>query len=443
MTDTGVSDAELAALIAGLQPAATPAVPAHVMAEGGPDHYAAGQGQALFNAITNADWAEVQRIANDPYTAGDDVDTARGALACAPPPFGPAQVTKPDRPALGPWFAATYKGACAGCGASFEVFDEIRADGEGGWLARCCGNVDQSDAEARLITTIPEVVTRRRPAGPPPSTVRELRQVLIDFEAQRPRSMQTALGPSELGTACQQQIARKLAGAPRRPITEPTWAPFQGTAVHASMEDVVAFWNQQLGRERWLAEDELTVIEGVPAMGGYEYPTVRGHGDAFDLDHGMVVDWKYVGNTALDKLRAGKRLGKHPAEQVSVEYRVQAHLYGMGHANKGREVRSVRLVLLARSWQYDDSQEWTEPYDEGIARKAIDRYWGIVDLVHDLGGAQAGDLISAVPATPGKDVCKWCPFYRPGVATDWSGCAGDRPPDVHVAKATAGLIETP
>lgn len=272
--------------------------------------------------------------------------------------------------------------------------------------------------------------------GDPGSTVKELRQVLIDFEANRPRSMQTALGPSELGTPCQQQIARKLAGAPRRPITEPTWAPFQGTAVHASMEDVVAFWNARLGRERWLAEDKLTVVE---AAG--DYPAVTGHGDAFDVDHGMVVDWKHVGTTALDKLRTAKRLGKPTVEQVSAEYRVQAHLYGMGHANKGRDVRFVRLVLLARSWRYDDSDEWTEPYDEQIAVAAIDRYWATVDLVASLGGPQMGDLIAAVPASPSGDACKFCPFSAPGQATGWNGCAGIRPPTVHVARATAGLIE--
>ncbi len=272
--------------------------------------------------------------------------------------------------------------------------------------------------------------------GDPASTVRELRQVLIDFEAQRPRSMQTALGPSELGTPCQQQIARKLAGAPRRPITEPTWAPFQGIAVHTSMEDVVAFWNTRLGRERWLAEDKLTVVEAAGA-----YPAVTGHGDAFDTDHAMVVDWKHVGTTALDKLRTAKRLGKPTAEQVSAEYRVQAHLYGMGHANKGREVRYVRLVLLARSWKYDDSDEWTEPYDERVALTAIDRYWSVVDLVASLGGPAAGDLIAAVPASPSSDACKFCPFHAPGQTTGWTGCAGDRPPAVHVSRATAGLIE--
>jgi hypothetical protein len=252
----------------------------------------------------------------------------------------------------------------------------------------------------------------------PPSTITELRQILIDYEAQRPRTMQKALGPSELGTPCQQQIARKLAGAPRRPITEPTWAPFQGTAVHASMEDVVAFWNAQLGRERWLAEDRLIVDPG-PG----HYPAVEGNGDAFDTDHAMVVDWKHVGTTALKKLRTAKRMGKPPREQVSAEYRAQAHLYGLGHANKGRDVRSVRLVLLARSWKYDDSDEWTEPYNEAIATWYLERYWAVVDLVDQLDIASRPDNVALVPAVPGN--CGFCPYARGGQPSDWHGCVGD------------------
>lgn len=253
----------------------------------------------------------------------------------------------------------------------------------------------------------------------PPSTITELRDVLIDYEANRPRSMQKELGPSELGTPCQQQIARKLAGAPRRPVTEPTWAPFQGTAVHASMEQVVAHWNTQLGRERWLAEDRLVVDPG-PG----HYPAIEGNGDAFDTDHAMVVDWKHVGTTALNKLRTAKRLGKPPKEQVSQEYRIQAHLYGLGHQNKGRDVRHVRLVLLARSWKYDDSDEWTEAYDERIALWAIQRYWDVVDQVAELDLEHHPDQVVHVPHAAGNEACHWCPYSRAGQSSDWFGCRG-------------------
>jgi hypothetical protein len=251
------------------------------------------------------------------------------------------------------------------------------------------------------MTDIAQVMTQ---LGEPASTITELRQILIDFEANRPRSMQKALGPSELGTPCRQQMARKYAGAPRRPILEPTWAPFQGTAMHASMEDVLAFWNTALGRERWLAEDRLTASPMVPgADGSHDYPEVAGSGDAFDLDTGTVVDWKYVGTTALNKLRTGRRTGKPVKDQVSQDYRVQAHIYGLGHAAKGRDVKHVRLVLLARSWKYDDSDEWTEPYDERIAIWAIDRYYRVVDMVHELDLVNHRDQVALVPASPSSD----------------------------------------
>lgn len=268
--------------------------------------------------------------------------------------------------------------------------------------------------------TIADVMTNL--AGAPASTITELRQILIDYEANRPRSMQKALGPSELGTPCQQQIARKLAGAPRRPITEPTWAPFQGTAMHASMEDVLRFWNKLLGRERWIVEDRLTAADALQGVDGHPgYPAVEGNGDAYDTDTDTVVDWKYVGTTAIDKLLTAQRLLKPPKEQVSQEYRVQGHIYGAGHAAKGRPVKHVRLVLLARSWKYDESAEWTEPYDERIAAWAISRYYDVVDQLHTLGA----DRVHLVPSAPSNDACKWCPFHRGGQPSDWHGCAGD------------------
>lgn len=285
-----------------------------------------------------------------------------------------------------------------------------------------------SDTElAALIAGLPA-----SPAPePPPSTIAELRDVLISYDASRPRSMQVALGPSELGTPCMQQIARKLVGCPTRPVTAPTWAPWQGTAVHAEMEKVLQHWNQQLGRARWAIEDDLQIDA-----------EVRGHGDAYDHDYDCVVDWKYVGSTALDKLRRAKRLGKPPKEQVSQEYRVQAHLYGLGHEKKGRPVKHVRLVLLARSWQYDDSDEWTEPYNPDLALWALTRYYEVQDLVAALDVANQRDAVAFVPASPSADACKWCPFARPGQPSDFNGCAGDTTAhNRRVDRFVDGLIE--
>lgn len=231
-----------------------------------------------------------------------------------------------------------------------------------------------------------------------PSTLHELRGVLIDYEHQRPRSQQVALGPSELGTPCAQQIARKLVDPVRSRPHEPLWASFQGTAVHGLMDKVIAFWNAQEGRERWLPIARLQVADGI-----------TGEADAYDTDHETVVDWKHVGVTALKELR--------DKGTVSPEYRVQAHLYGRGYALLGRPVRAVRLVLLSRSWKFDDSEEWTEPYNEALALEAIERYRQIKAHM------DAGGSVLDVRATPSSK-CWWCPFRASGSMMTEVSCPG-------------------
>lgn len=232
-----------------------------------------------------------------------------------------------------------------------------------------------------------------------PSTLAQLRPVLIDYEHSRPRSQQVALGPSELGTPCAQQIARKLRSGPQSAAQEPAWAPFQGTAVHVAFDKgVIPHWNAMEGRERWLPIARLQVADGV-----------TGEADAYDTDHELVVDWKHVGVTELKELR--------DKGTISPQYRVQAHLYGRGYALLGRPVRAVRIVLLARSWKFDDSEEWTEPYDEALALEAIDRYRQIKAYV------DGGGPVTGVRATPFSK-CWWCPFRRPGQPADEGGCPG-------------------
>lgn len=260
---------------------------------------------------------------------------------------------------------------------------------------------------------------------PPPSTVAEMRRVLMDYDATRPRSQQVALGPSELGTPCQRQIAMKLAGVPRQPEPKPPWAPMQGVSIHGLMEDILAFHNGQLGRDRWGIETDLVI----DADG-----EIPGHGDAYDGDHEMVIDWKYVGSTALAKVKRRQI----PLEQlVSQEYRVQAHLYGYGHWRLGRNVKWVRLVLLARSHDYDDSREWTERYRPEIATWAVNRYYDTKALVEALPLKSNPDLWANVPAAPSDDACKWCEFNRPG-PVDGTGCPGNS--IARQQKALSGLI---
>jgi hypothetical protein len=249
-----------------------------------------------------------------------------------------------------------------------------------------------------------------------PSTVLELRDVLIAQEAERPRTVQVALGPSELGTPCDQQVARKLVAAGYVPAAqEPAWAPYQGSAVHVAMDDTVAFWNASLGRQRFLGVKELGRLH----IG----PGVTGELDAYDTDHDMVIDWKHVGDTALKELRAARKKGLPIPEHVKQEYRVQAHLYGLGMRLRGYQVKYVRLVLLARSWKFDDSEEWTEPYNEGLALAALARYDRVKAQVEGLDIGRHPERIVQVTATP-TSLCWWCPFRAYGRPADAKGCPG-------------------
>lgn len=272
----------------------------------------------------------------------------------------------------------------------------------------------------------------------PPSTVAIVRGLLLDYEASRPRSRQRRLGPSELGTPCARQIGLKLAGVPRQPDYRVAWAPMQGTAVHTLMDAVLTLDNERrvaAGQPaRWLTETPLTI-----AAGDDMTDIITGHGDAYDLETDTVVDWKHVGKTALAKAR---RLSVPLPQRVSQEYRVQQHLYGLGHENAGRRPRWVRLVLLARSHDYDESAEWTEPYRPDVALWAVTRYYAIRDAVTNLDAVHHPERLVEVNATPGPDACKWCPFRRPGPPVDGTGCAGDTTDRYEQAAArfAAGLI---
>jgi hypothetical protein len=263
----------------------------------------------------------------------------------------------------------------------------------------------------------------------PPSTVFELGSVLIGYDQTRERTMQRELGPSEIGAECVAQIARKLAGSPRKPITTPMWAPFQGTAVHAEMEQVLAYWNAEIGRERWLSERKLQIDENIV-----------GHGDAYDTDHQIVVDWKHSGTTTRRAVLAAQRKGLPTSQQVKQLYRVQTHLYGFGYEQLGYPVKWVRVVFLPRSWQFKDAVEWTEAYDKDLVDWALKRYDTIRNTLAVLDVANHRERISLIETTPG-DECAWCPFNFGRGETTWLACAGDTARRERIAaRETAGLI---
>jgi hypothetical protein len=247
----------------------------------------------------------------------------------------------------------------------------------------------------------------------PPSTVAYVGTLLRDYDAAAPRSQQTNLGPSELGTPCDRQIAMKLARVPQHRRPEPPWAPLQGTAIHSGLaEPMLHFDNQRRGRPyRWTVEERLRVDD-----------QVSGRGDAYDAEHALVIDWKYVGKTTL---RSASRRTIPTAQRVRADYRTQLHLYGLGHENAGRPVRWVRIVFLPRTAFYADAVEWTERYDPAVAEQALARYRRIREQVEAADMAFNPHLLDQVPAAVSDDNCKWCPFLRPGGPASSSGCPGN------------------
>lgn len=185
----------------------------------------------------------------------------------------------------------------------------------------------------------------------------ELRAIVEDAISNHPRSLQTALGPSQIGTGCDRCLVNLLAG---HRTTEPhvPWLPTIGTAVHSWLEQAFHARVFLHDEDRWHMEERVTVgqIGGVP---------ITGCSDLFDEATGTVVDFKIVGKTTLDKAR------RHGP---STTYQRQAHLYGKGWQDAGHAVNDVLIWFLPRNAvTLDAGHAWHVPYDRTVAEAALAR----------------------------------------------------------------------
>lgn len=189
----------------------------------------------------------------------------------------------------------------------------------------------------------------------------------------QPRSKQKLIGPSEIGTACVRCLARKLAGVDKLPLNgveDVAWLPAIGTAVHALLEEFFKADNDlRISNDedpRWLIEEKLDIGK----IGDHE---ITGSCDLYDLQTNTVIDHKIVGQT---KLKDVPRKG--PGDQ----YRIQAHLYGLGWALRGFAVTEVAVKFYPRNHiNLTAGYFWSEKYDESIALGALQRANNIYDSV--------------------------------------------------------------
>lgn len=236
----------------------------------------------------------------------------------------------------------------------------------------------------------------------------ELRRVFHQASSQAPRSLQTFLGPSELGAKCDRQVAAKMARLPRtNHVTDP-WPSIVGTALHAYAADAFDLDNK-LTRPRWITENRVT-----------PHPDHSGTADLYDAKERAVIDHKFIGEASMSKIRSKEGPPRH--------YVVQLLLYGRGYRLAGLPVDRVALAAYPRTaGSMDGLYVWERPYtpaddellDEVFAQTEYRKKWAIALL------AGQADVMD-VPGAVDDGECYFCPIYRPEAARNGGigGCPG-------------------
>ena len=209
-----------------------------------------------------------------------------------------------------------------------------------------------------------------------------LLHVLHSKDASRDRSLQTEVGPSEIG-GCRRKVWYRLNAQPHTNENQSKLAAIMGTAIHAAIEDAIGAIDPE-GKE-YLVETEVA------------YGDMKAHVDLFVPSTGAVIDWK------TSKI---KNLSYFPSNQQ----RWQVQIYGYLLSKNGYEVKTVNLVAIARDGAEKDVKVHSEPYDETMALAAL--AW--------LENVKASPTLPE----PEKDqsFCKdYCQYYD---ATEQMGCGG-------------------
>jgi hypothetical protein len=232
-----------------------------------------------------------------------------------------------------------------------------------------------------------------------------LGQLIIDTANHSPRSMQTTIGPSEIGDPCERKLTYKLLDWPPAAADHDPIAAVIGTGFHSWMEEAFTARNAS---DRYKIEEKVTVLDST-----IETARIRGSSDLYDRTTGTNYDWKLVGASSLDKYR---RHG--PGDQ----YRIQAHLYGLGQENAGETPQRVAIVFVARYHELR-IHVWSEPYDRQVALDALARLDRIRQRLLALDLETNPGLWEQIPTSPDAK-CRFCDWLTPGSTDLSAGCPG-------------------
>ena len=237
---------------------------------------------------------------------------------------------------------------------------------------------------------------------------RMLQDIILWNERTSPRSLQRAIGPSEIGDPCDRRIAYRLAGTEPVNVYGDPWPAIVGTAIHSWLETAINRFQAETGHQGWVTEARVQPD-----------PLVQGRSDVFYERTGTVVDFKTTSSDTIKKLNRG--------DPPSPSYVTQINLYGRGHELAGRDVKNVCLVYYARSGWLNDAFVWHDTYKPEIAARALTRMYDIGFHLLDLDIENRPEKFADILPTPG-DNCIWCPMFSrdmdPTVKASRDGCPG-------------------
>lgn len=245
-------------------------------------------------------------------------------------------------------------------------------------------------------TALPFAPAPPRDPGPPPAPPQPGLAMTLASHLQLgiitdDRSLQTAVGASEVGHPCARRLAYRLAGAPVSNHGDPTRL-LVGTGTHLAIENILL--RADRGAGRFLTELPVT-YRGIP-----------GRVDLLDTFLHVVVDWKTTGKA---------RLSGYAKDGIPQAYRVQAQIYAAGLREAGYQIHRLAVAFLPYDGALSQLWTWEADPDPAEADRAIDR----LDALRGLDPA-------TVTPTPDR-LCSHCPYHNPR-ATDLAvGCPGTAP----------------
>jgi hypothetical protein len=221
----------------------------------------------------------------------------------------------------------------------------------------------------------------------------QMTAVVRAHAAANPRTLQTRIGPSEIGHPCDARVLRAALEVPKTNLDADPWASVVGTAVHAWLAEAFTAANADLPEgEQWLVERRVYATDGI-------------YGSCDLYRNGDVVDHKIMGTDSMRAIRAD---GWDAKDGI---YAAQLDIYGLGWARAGVDVRDVVLAAWPRSGFLSGLQILRRPWSQQRAERALDRLGELVALAVDPARPDSdGDAFWAGVATFPSKACSFCPW---------------------------------